>query len=45
MQTQLARDELLYRQTDSLANIGLENSKDVREAEVVRKKEERLKRA
>ena len=44
MQTQLPRDELLYRQTDSLANIGLENTKDQREADLAKKREERMNR-
>lgn len=41
----LPRDELLYVQTDALANTHLENSKPQRESVIARKKKERLERA
>ncbi len=41
----LPRDDLLYIQTDALANVGLENTKDERESVINRKKKERLDRA
>ena len=41
----LPRDELLYRQTDALTNVALENTKPQRETIINRKKKERLDRA
>ena len=35
----------MYRQTDALFNIGLDNSKDEREAEAAKRRTERLERA
>lgn len=40
----LPRDQLLYTQTDALANIGLDNSRDERQAEQDRKNGERMAR-
>ena len=41
----LPRDDVMYRETDALDNVSLENSKPYREEVIQRKKKERLDRA